>query len=343
MNKLYDRSIVKLIELEDELHNARQDEIPGALIDLIDVQKALLDKLNDNPDDEQASSVEVFQRKLVMNLVRYGAYLKVENRKNYQVEEAALKLATEYDQSNQAAFYRLGVLAYQSKRFAEAVGYFQNALEPAHVSEGYRFKLTSQQEYNAILYVNNSALSTAKAAQASLGNLIGDMKRSELDQGDFSVFNEWIEAGDAYLADHEFMVVSADAKEYCSATDYQKIVDDVESHTLILDFTDKNIELRFNGRVTGVYLSAIEAELLQELMLYSNEERPLRSGQLQEPIFTSTYRQKVTRLRSLIGKLELSVPAIKNKTIRIGAGRATAYYYNQALPFLIISQESEIF
>lgn len=343
MIKLYDKTLEDLIELEDELHNARQEGIPGALKDLIGVQEALFEKLQDNPNDNQAANIDVFKRKLILNLVRYGAYLKTENRKDYQAEKAALKVATKYDASNQAAFYRLGVLAYQSKRFAEAVGYFQHALKPAQLSEGYRFKLTPQQEYNALLYIKNSALSTAQAAQTSLSQVIGDMARSELEQADISILSEWIDIGNAYLANHEYVFVSAEVKRFHSATDYQEMIANVACDTLLLDFTGKDIELRFNGSVTDVHLSAIEAELLQELMLSSSESRPLRSGQLQEPIFTSTYRQRITRLRSLIGKLELSLPAIKNKTIRIGAGRATAYFYNQTLPFKIIYLESEMY
>lgn len=343
MIKLYDRSISKLIELEDELYNARQDEIPGALRDLVDVQKVLLEKLIDNPDVEHANNLEVFRRKLVTNLVRYGAYLNVENRKDYQVEASSLKLATAYDPSNQVAFYRLGVLAYQAKRFAEAVGYFQNALEPTKVSEGYRFKLTPQQEYNAVHYIRNSGLSTAKAAHISLGKLIGDIKRSELEQSDFSILSDWIDTGDEYLNNHEYVVVSSEGKRYSSETDYHEIIEDVDSNTLIIDFTGKSIELRFNARVTAVSLSALEAELLGELMLFSSEDRPLRGGQLQEPIFSNTYRQKITRLRNLIGMLELSAPAIKNKTIRVGASRVTAHYYNQTLPYLLIYRESEMY
>lgn len=321
MITLQDKSIVKLIELEEKLNNDRQEEIPGALRDLIDVQKVVLDKLHGNSDDKQASSVEVIQQKLVKNLVRYGAYLKVENQKDYQVEEASLKLATEYDLSNQAAFYRLGVLAYQSGRFTEAVDYFQNALEPVKVSEGYRFTLTPQQKYNATVYIKSSASFTGKGAQASLDRT----------------------AGDEYLRNHEYIVVSKEEKRYCSEADYHEIIEDLDSNILILDYTGERIELRFNTRVTSVSLSVLEAELLEELILLSDEDHPLRGRQLQEPIFSNTYRQKVTRLRGLIGSLELSTPVIKNKTIRIGAGRATAHYYNQTLPFLIIYLESEMY
>lgn len=342
MINIYDRSIVELVDLEEELHIARQDEVPGALGDLIEVQEILFEKLRNHPDDEHADSIEVFRRKLVTNLIRYGAYLKVENQKDYQAEEVALKLAVAYEPNNEAAYYRLGVLAFETKCYAEAVNYFQKALDYTHDSEGYRFKLAPQQAYNATLYMKLSALYAAKSAQTSLHHIMGDLKRSDIEEMDTSNLNDWIEKSEAYLEKHAYVFISTAGKKYHSSRDYEAIIKE-EANTLVLDFAGRNIELRFNGEKTDILLSAVEAELLEEMMLYSSATRTLRGGQLQEPLFSNTLRQRITRLRSVIARLGLTVPAIKNKTVRIGAGRVTTYYYNQELPFLIIHQDSELY
>ncbi|PIB40760.1 hypothetical protein AOA59_26875, partial [Pseudomonas sp. 2822-15] len=74
----------------------------------------------DNEGDDQRYYLTYIKNKLVRYLINYGTYLKMGHMKNKVDAERTLKKVLFYQKQNPIAHYRLGFLAYRSRRFTEA-------------------------------------------------------------------------------------------------------------------------------------------------------------------------------------------------------------------------------
>ncbi|MFC3885524.1 hypothetical protein ACFOU2_19425 [Bacillus songklensis] len=165
------KTIEELLNMQQELHLSREEEKDGSLHQLISVYEELYRRIASDENSEYASSLESIKRKLILYLVRYGTYLKTEYRKDDRAAERTLKKAIQYDRKNPIAHYRLGFLAYKQRSYLLAVTHFQHAVQYQQACSNKEYRLNNQQNYNAHLYLSNSALYIAQKAQESLERL----------------------------------------------------------------------------------------------------------------------------------------------------------------------------
>lgn len=139
------KSIEELLDLEEELLEAKDNEQDGSFQQLIKLYEELYKRISRDRENEYWASLENIKKKLVSYLVRYGSYIKTHYQKDDRAAERNLKKATVYQKELPIAYYRLGFLSYKLNQYAEASQYFQKAKSYQKVCKEPEYRLNPQQ------------------------------------------------------------------------------------------------------------------------------------------------------------------------------------------------------
>ena len=323
------------------------------LEELEDIEQELLDR------DEEEEKYGYYQNfvSLYSEIHRQLIRLSRGNREEYQVKESYVKgklvqaanhliEVLKYDPKNPIAHYRMGFLAYKHEDFAGAVYYFQKVLQYDESYEKREYKLNTQQLYFANLYLSNSALYIAQKAQKSAELMQDDVHKSKVENFEMSPLYKMIQDNESYLKKHAFTITTSDGTRQCSKSKCQDIALSNLPDTLILNCSDQGNTIIFNGREEP--LETDQIALFRHYFLYSNEANPVTKYQIIDIFQTSgktgevpdnTYSVKVLRLRRKLAKVEAPTSLIENKRFK----NQTAYFYNHALPYMIIHRTDDSF
>ncbi len=343
MRRLKTMSMDELLDREVELRASRDVEQASSMNEAISVYEELYRRINPDKGSEYIQSLDTIREQLVLRLIRYGTYLKTEYQKDDRAAKRTLTKALNYDRTNPLARYRLGFIAYKESDYMESLLQFQQAL---HAEEREKYKLSSQQRYNAGLYLSNSALYIAQQAQASLETVEGDISKTGISSLELSPLYEIITKNETYLLNHAFSMTSQEGVKRCSKDDCEDLIDSDQSGTLILYFSDRNHAVFYKGKELQ-RLSINQAKMLRTFMLESNEERSATKYEFEDlfemkvaggEITDNTYITAVKRLREKLADDLIPTPIIVSKRYR----NETGYYYNQTLPYLVIERADDV-
>ncbi|MFV8829544.1 hypothetical protein [Alkalihalobacterium sp. APHAB7] len=341
---LKNKSIEELLDLEEELLEAKDAEKEGTFSKLISVYEALYRSISKEPSSEYAFSLEKVKKQLIFYLIKYGTYLKTVYQKDDYAAENCLKKAVRYEKQLPIAYYRLGFLHYKKKSYSSALNYFQKAIHYQKNNENTEYRMNKQQLYHCHLYLANCGLFIAQKAQEELETLETSVKRQEVPNYQTSPLFDLIKANDQYLEHHAFQLVTQGNNQYCTKEECEEKGE--AKHTIILDFTGRDHLLIFNGKECR--LTKNQAEMLRYFLLYSNENHQVTKHDVYDlfsksdengEIPTNTFTQNVIRLRAKLKQVDINTPVIEN---RLGMSE-TAYYYNQLVPYLIMHRSDDSF
>lgn len=331
------KSIEELLDLQQELHLAKDEEQAGSLHQLISVNEEIIHYLKRNKGSDYVSSLPDMIRKQISYLIRYGTYLKTENQKNDHVAESSLIKVLKYDKNNPIAHYRLGFLRYKKNQFDLAIVHFESAISNQNDYENKAFRLNAQQLYHAHLYLSNAALHIAEKAQRQVEK-IKDNGFGELQAHPLSPLYRIIQTNEERIKSGEFIVKSLEGERYCTKEEAETLIDDTLDKIIV--FSDRTNRVAFNG--TDIELLSIDNfEMLRYILLFTSKEKPAKKEDFSR-VFSSmevkknTFIRKVSRLRSRLAELR-ELPEI----IHTVEGEA-AYYFNQQIPILIIHRSDDI-
>ncbi|MBB6451597.1 tetratricopeptide (TPR) repeat protein [Salirhabdus euzebyi] len=341
--QLRHKSIEELLDLEQEIRVAKDEEQNGANYRAIDIYKHLYKKISADKDSEYAFSLDSIKRKLVWNLVQYGTYLKTVYQKDDIAAESSLKDAIKHDRYLPIAHYRLGFLSYKKQQYNLALHYFQEAIRLQSMDGDDRYKMNDQQLYQCHLYLANCGLFIAKEAKESLEELNLDVNLNELSNYTTSPLYDLINENNRYLETHAYKMITKTGSRFGNKEDCEEMLEC--KSTLILDLTGRRNMLLFNSK--EVSLSKNPAEMLRMFFLYSNYREPLDKYTFSDLISNTefgeypnnTYTTNVRRLNEKITEAGVDVRLIENKPIE----DRTTYYYNHLLPFVIMHRSDEMF
>lgn len=150
------KTLDELLEEEQTLLTAKEEDIDGVFPKLIKVYEMLYNQIVKDPANEYYDSLEKIKESLIFYLVEYGTYLKTVYRKEEGPEaERMLTKAISKNEHLPIAHYRLGFLAYQKENYAMALAYLQDALHQQQIATEPRYRMNQQQLYNCHLYLSN--------------------------------------------------------------------------------------------------------------------------------------------------------------------------------------------
>lgn len=161
-------TLEELEEIEQNLLDEEEETGQRNYSMRIELYKEMYNRLKPlarKQNDVYKNYIENVQQSLVYDLIHYGTYLKTEYQKDDHLAAICLEDALKYDRHNPIAAYRLGFLSYKQKNYSSALLYFENALRFQRYDSSHKYKLNSQQQVNAHLYLTNSALYIAKSLQ----------------------------------------------------------------------------------------------------------------------------------------------------------------------------------
>ena len=340
---LKNKTIEELLDMEEELHLAKEEEKDGTFALLIAVYEMLFEKVSKDKDSEYAPSLPKIKGKLISYLVQYGTYLKTVFRKDDNAAGSCLKKAVRLERNLPIAYYRLGFLDYKRKSYTTALLHFQKAIRFQHSGNSIEYGMNDQQIYNCHLYLANCGLFIAKDAQESLEKLDLNVSLEMVPSYEISPFYQLINENSQYLENHAYRIMTNKGNHYCSREECEVVWD--TPNTLILDFTKRENLLIFNGKET--LLTKNQGEMLRYFLINS-EENPATKHDFYHlfsraddngEIPTNTYTQNIIRLRTKLTRLGIVEPVIENKT----GIRETAYFYNHRYPYLIMHRSDEPF
>ncbi|WP_066318939.1 lipopolysaccharide assembly protein LapB [Bacillus sp. FJAT-29814] len=326
---LRDKTLEELEEMEAELSDQEAESGFANYSMKIDIYKEMVRKLElliRQRNKEYEDILEYVKRKLVFYLIHYGTYLKTEYQKDDHLAASCLNNVLRYDRTNPIAPYRLGFLSYKNREYAEAIQFFQKALENDKYYPNHNYKLNGQQQLNAHLYLTNSALRVANQAYENMKQLpdLSDVPKQE-----FSPLIENILINEQYLQRHAFYLVDETSKTTCSKADCENLVDRPPLDTLLLYFNDRDILMVFEEKM--ITLSYNQGIMIRHFLLKSSEERPATRASFTSDIEENSYVQNVNRFRNKLREYGFP-PIIQNKRYN----NETAYYYNGAYPYKIM-------
>ncbi|WP_338448424.1 hypothetical protein R4Z09_19615 [Niallia oryzisoli] len=345
---LLDKTIEELLDLEEELIEAKENEKDNSLVELIRLYEELFRKISADRKSEYTSSLDQIKKTLVAYLVRYGSYLKTQYQKDDHSAASTLKKAIMYQKELPLAYYRHGFLSYKQRDYLKAITHFQLAIDYQEKCSQTVYLLNQQQLYNAQLYKSNSALYIADTANAYLKEIESEELSAKAPSYEQSPLFQLISQNEAFLHAHAFTVVSAGESRLCSKEECENIiVENLLPDTFILYFSDGEHSLYFNRK--NVRLSINHAEILRFFFLHTTEQSPATKYHF-ERIFsenqrgkgeipTNTYIQNVRRIQKKIESLSGTHPVITNKRYQ----GQTGYYYNQTIPYTIIHRSDHSF
>lgn len=337
------KSLEELEEIEQDLRDqegiGRNDGFYGKLIDLYEEMYRVAVKREKETRNQFDRDCFIFiKRQLIKSLVLYGTYIKMANEKNDGNAEITLKKVLNYDSKNPIAYYRLGFLAYKSRRFHKSCHYFQKAIEYHTYEQNQEWPLNEQQLYHAHLYLVNSSLFIAKETNEKMKSLF--FPEQPLKQYNLSPLFEMINDNDNYLSRHAFVKHTNEGHDYCSKEDCDTFYEsNTHENLLILYFSDRESVVRYND--TKNTMNATYARMLKDFLLKSSAEESLLKRDLHDhfdkgEVKDNTYIQKVRRLREKLRVLQIP-EVIESDLTRT----KTAYFYNGKIPFTVMERVEE--
>ena len=347
MKSLKTLSIDELLDRRDELLDARADGEDYHLHQIIRIEEMLVRKFGKEEDNEY--SKRKITEDLIAHLVKYGTYLKTEYRQDDHSAEQTLRKALKHDKKIPQAHYRLGFLAYKAEDYAVSLCRFQKTLQAHHDNPEHAFKLTKQQEYNANLYLSNSALHIAVAAREASEELSLDIEVEEkhFESLALSPLYDLIAENDEHLLMHAYSLFYPTGTRYCSRKAYETLVEDDPNH-VILDFAKKEQTISYRGKHEKIQVAL--AEVLRILMKETKVDCPaettrmhgvLTSKSKPGELDTNTYSQTIKRIRDKFKQLGLPRELIV--TVPRTEKHDTAYYYDASLqPYIVIQRTDDI-
>jgi tetratricopeptide (TPR) repeat protein len=335
---LRDKTIEELEEIEEELNEQeRKHGYPNYSMK-IDLYREMYRKLSQfvsqNNEDYQ-SLLDYVKRKLIYSLIHYGTYLKTEYQKDDYLARSCLEEALLYDKRNPLASYRLGFLSYKYNEYANAIKYFQNAIDHDQYQKQHLYQLNEQQHLNAHLYLTNCALHIAKETYEKM-NQMALVKTYEIPKQELSpLFSSLIE-NEKYLLQNAFFKIGKDVTDTCSKAECEKLISSPPPETLLLYFSDRTIIAVFEDE--EVTLTQDQGYMLGYFLLKSSEEQPSTRHDFSvvDTIRPNTYIQSVNRLRNRM--INRGFPPLIQRT---RYQEETAYYYDGSYPFYIMYRVDE--
>lgn len=319
-----DESLFNVVTLKENLYKALLEE------DTSTYRDTLMTKLKEE---------------IIRELVNYGTYLKTQYEQSDEAAEQALKTALKYDRTIPQAHYRLGFIAYKRKIFHLSILHFQNAVRHQKRNPLQIFGLSKQQQYNANIYLSNSALYIAVAAQEESEMLLMDIEVREkrFDRLELSPLYELIEENDIYLANRMYTLITSSGTGYCSRSEYERLNEQYPDH-LVLDFTDRNYRIGYKGVYESI--SYRLADVLLILMRDTTNTFPATKDTVQDILHshvgeldTNTYSQTIRRIRAKLAQVSIQSDVIAS--IARTEIRDTSYYYDSTVTPFIVVQRSD--
>ncbi|OXS64603.1 hypothetical protein B0G93_101514 [Bacillus sp. V-88] len=338
------KTIEELLDLEEELKDSIQTEENASYYELIQVYETMYKKIARDPDSEYQPSLNKIKENLIFHLIKHGTYLKTVYQKDDRTAESCMKRAIFYEKNVPIAYYRLGFLHYKKKSYTLALLHFQDALRYQEKEGDGKYRMNKQQLYNSHLYLANCGLFIAQKAHEELKDRGLKADTQKILSYEVSPYYELITDNEQYLGQHEYCIVSKNNTKYCGREECEEAQD--TNGKLILDFTDRQISLIYNGRMTN--LSESHAEILRLLLIKSNENKPLTKNNFYDIFSVSnvsgeiprnTYVQNISRIRRKLKDIGIPEGMIVNK---VGSNE-TAYYYEHLIPYIIIHRTDETF
>ncbi|MEH6948836.1 hypothetical protein V7068_17555 [Bacillus sp. JJ634] len=264
------KTIEELLDLEEELRQAIEEEKDGALHDITMMYEELYRKIRREQESEYASSLENIKQKLVSYLICYGTYMKMQYQKDDRVAKSSLQKALQYERELPIAHYRLGFLSYKQENYLSAQIHFHNATSQQKTCSNQKYKLNDQQMYNAHLYLSNSAFYMVQKAQDTLQKLRNEENAERAPHLEMSPLYEMITQNEGYLAANAFTIVTPDGEKKCSKAECENMTE--LKDTLILYFSEREHILIYNGQEKALTLN--QAEMLRYFLLNTTEQSP---------------------------------------------------------------------
>lgn len=337
MKKYKEKSFEELLAKVEKLE-LMDDESDRGYIEIISLYEKLTRYIKRDREGKYNNWAEYVQKNMIFNLVHYGTYLKTIYQKNDKLAKEKLLEALSHDSLLPIAHYRLGFLTYKIKDYVEASKYFYQAIETNKICTSPDYKLNHLQNYNAHLYLENSALYIAEFAKENAERIEDKNKLDLVPTYKKSSLYEVIRSNEDYLESRAFTVIRQKSKEMCSKDDCEDYLD--ERDHIILYFSDDNIKLSYNGMEER--LSKEQAEMVRYFMQYSRVIEPISSEKFKDlfvglngkEILRNTFNQKISRIRERFSNIGVPTTVISKKDI-IGEPRSR-YYYDQSFPYIII-------
>lgn len=337
---LKNMTLEELEEVEEQLHEKEQEEeLTYSLYpQKIRIYEEMLRKMVQEQDMTYYDYVE---KRLVLHLVHYGTYLKMQYEKSDEAALQCLKRALKYDKYNPIASYRIGFLLYRRGEYKEAMVRFERAIANQKSYQNREYQLSERQLANAHLYLANSALHLAKQTYEQMEQLSFDQHQA-LPNYELSPIYESLADNDRYLKENAFYQITPEGTATCSKEACEELITHEPADTLVLYFGDRQITLTFNE--TSLALTQEQGDILRYVLVKSREGLPASRMTLQtifshsiaEGITKENFRKKFSRLR---GKLEeYGIPDIIETASHMGE---TAYRFNGSLPYVVMYRVDE--
>ncbi|WKA53181.1 tetratricopeptide repeat protein [Planococcus shixiaomingii] len=337
---------MSLEELEDQdrLLHSRQEIDEATLyrkrIELYGAMRSHFRKTRKLNEEDQSILDDITER-LAFNLIHFGTYIKMADKKESFLAISSLEKALQYAPKNPVAAYRLGFLFYRRSDFDNALKYFRMAISNQRLGKD-KMLLNERQVIHAHTYLTNSALHIAKQTQDTLEELSG-AEVEQLPGYEFSRLFESLNENDSYLRNHAFYRETKEGRTTCSKQDCEDFAFDPPQNTIVLYFGDSETSLNFNDK--AVSLSKRPSDLLRFLLTSSSAASPASVADVKgffgdlkvdEELRWDTYRQAVRRLRE-----ELKACFVPSVVETVQGSKS--YYFNGSLPFIILYRvEDEI-
>jgi tetratricopeptide (TPR) repeat protein len=342
-DELYDEETKLLEELDS---GGEKDWIYSEIVRVYEKIHQNLSRLAAKERKERKVEFEYVTKQLVKYLIKYGTYLKTQLKKDDFTAKNSFKKVLKYDKTNPIAHYRLGFLAYKEQKYAEALYYFEKALQYQNGYPNKRFSLNEQQMYYAHLYLANSALFVAEKTYQSMDKLPDHINKDKVPSAKLSSLYELLKRNETILKTQAFIKVTRSGETYCSKEECDRIIMAPPANTVILYFSDRENVVAFNGEETALAIDP--AEMLCYFLLKTNQKQPARKKDLEvffeskkredREVRKNTFIQKVNRLRNKLNDIGLP-PIIESCQFK----GETAYFYNGSIGYLIMYRSDYTF
>lgn len=351
MRRLSEMSLDELYDVEEKLLQELDsgEEKDWIYSEIVRVYEQIYHKLTRLPvkeREERKVEIEYVTKQLVKYLITYGTYLKTQLKKDDFTAKNSFKKALKYEQTNPIAHYRLGFLAYKEQQYAEALHYFEKALQYQNGYPNKRFSLNEQQMYYAHLYLANSALFVAEKTYQSMEKLPDHINKEKVPFAELSSLYDMLQRNETILKNQAFIKVTPSEETYCSKEECERIIMAPPANTVILYFSDRANVVGFNENETALAIDP--AEMFCYFLLKTNQKQPARKNDLKvffeskkrkaQEVPKNTFIQKVNRLRNKL--YDIGVPPIIESCQYKGE---TAYFYNGSVDYLIMYRSDYTF
>ncbi|MBA2176197.1 hypothetical protein H0266_14970 [Halobacillus locisalis] len=329
--RLRDMTIDELIDEEERLQDLIEEDGRYGYSGLVQVYEAMIKRYK---RDRERESVSFVEKKLIQNLINYGAYLKMGNEKRTRDAIDSLQKAIALHNRLPVAHYRLGFLYSRDHHYTEAASHFDKAIDLQQIAKEI-YRLDERQLYYAHLYEINSCLHQAYETYQKMNSLDLEERYDPLGSEGMSALYERLLESDAYLANREFVKVTNEGEEYCSKAECEEIAGNPDPDRVVLYFNDRGVEL-FHGNLS-THLQFTRADVLRDLILYSGKhpfdgERLAKLRDRLEPSSNSTVTQNISRLRRQLEDVGLS-EAIEQRDHK--------YFFRPDYPYTVLYRPDE--